>query len=425
MVTAAKAVEGQGTPAGSTAGEFAAGWRVLVAAALGVTCGITAVPIYTIGAFVGPLEQAHGWSRSSIQSAIVFAYLTLIVAGPLAGLLADRIGARRVAIYSVLGLSAAVFVCALLGNTLAGLYAGYALIGILGAGTSPVVWTRAVSGWFVRNRGLAFGITLMGTGIFATLGPKFVTAAVQSCGWQCGYGALGALPLILVLPIVLAWFRERAVASTGSPSATPTTAETQGLDLPAAMRKRQFWIIGITFLCFSTGISGFIANFIPMLTDSGVTREAAAGFAGVIGIAVMVGRVAAGLLLDRVPAAWLSAAVMALPTAGFLLSATGQAPPLVLAALVGLAGGAEFDLVAFMTARYFGLRHYGKLYGILFSPIIAGAAIGPLLFSLGYERYGGYGPVLAGCGIVFGLAAAAQLALGSDRNISHGIRQAD
>ena len=85
MLTAAKAVEGQGTPAGSTAGEFAAGWRVLVAAALGVTCGITAVPIYTIGAFVGPLEQAHGWSRSSIQSAVVFAYLTLIVRGPARG----------------------------------------------------------------------------------------------------------------------------------------------------------------------------------------------------------------------------------------------------------------------------------------------------------------------------------------------------
>ncbi len=425
MLSASKPVEARGSPSSSMPGEFAAGWRVLVAAALGVTCGITAVPIYTIGAFVGPLEQAHGWSRSSIQSAVVFAYLTLIVAGPLAGLLADRFGARRVAIYSVLGLSAAVFVCALLGDTLVGLYAGYALIGILGAGTSPVVWTRAVSGWFIRNRGLAFGITLMGTGIFATLGPKYVTAAVQSCGWQCGYGALGALPIILVLPIVLAWFRERPSAPTGSSSGTLTTAETPGLDLPAAMRKPQFWIIGITFLCFSTGISGFIANFIPMLTDSGLTREAAAGFAAVIGIAVMAGRLVTGLLLDRIPAAWLSAAVMALPTAGFLLSANGQAPSVVLAALVGLAGGAEFDLVAFMTARYFGLRHYGKLYGILFSPIIAGAAIGPLLFGLGYERYGSYGPVLAGCGIVFGLAAAAQLALGSDRDISHRIRQPD
>lgn len=424
MLTASPAARDRGTPASSMTGEFAAGWRVLVAAALGITCGITAVPIYTIGAFVGPLEQAHGWSRSSIQSATVFAYLTLIVAGPLAGLLADRIGARRVAIYSVLGLSAGVFVCALLGGTLAGLYAGYALIGILGAGTSPVVWTRAVSGWFIRNRGLAFGIALMGTGIFATLGPKYVTAAVQSCGWQCGYGALGALPLIIVLPVVLAWFRERTAPATAAASETATDAGTQGLDLPAALRKRQFWIIGVTFLCFSTGISGFIANFIPMLTDSGVTREAAAGFAGVIGIAVMVGRLAAGVLLDRVPAAWLSAAVMALPTAGFLLGASGSVPPVFLAALVGLAGGAEFDLVAFMTARYFGLRHYGKLYGILFSPIIIGAAIGPILFSLGYERYGTYDPILAGCGVVFGLAAAAQFALGRNRSITSGTPQA-
>ena len=67
--------------------EFKSGWRVLLVAAMGVTCGITAVPIYTIGAFVGPLEDAYGWSRGAIQSATVFAYLTLVFAGPAAGYL--------------------------------------------------------------------------------------------------------------------------------------------------------------------------------------------------------------------------------------------------------------------------------------------------------------------------------------------------
>jgi MFS family permease len=130
----------------------------------------------------------------------------------------------------------------------------------------------------------------------------------------------------------------------------------------------------------------------------------------------MVGRVVAGLLLDRSPAPLLSAAVMTLPTVGFLLGAAGQAPPLVYAILVGLAGGAEFDLVAFMTARYFGLRHFGKLYGILFSPIIVGAAIGPMLFGFGYGRFGSYAPVLGACGAVFALATAAQFALGQKRH---------
>ena len=88
----------------------------------------------------------------------------------------------------------------------------------------------------------------------------------------------------------------------------------------------------------------------------------------------------------------------------------------MLAALIGLAGGAEFDLVAYMTARYFGLRHYGKLYGLLFSPIIVGAAVGPMLFGFGFERFGSYAPVLAGCGVVFALSTVAQLALSKRRH---------
>ena len=59
----------------TAAQEFREGWRVLLVAAMGVTCGITAVPIYTIGAFVGPLEDAYGWSRGAILSATSVAYL--------------------------------------------------------------------------------------------------------------------------------------------------------------------------------------------------------------------------------------------------------------------------------------------------------------------------------------------------------------
>jgi MFS family permease len=390
--------------------EFGRGWRPLVAAALGVTCGVTAVPIYTIGAFVRPLEQAFGWSRGAIQSAIVFAYLTLIVAGPVAGALADRKGARAVAIWSVLGIAVAVASAGILGSELWGLYLAYALIGILGAGTSPVVWTRAVSGWFERRRGLALGITLMGTGLFATLGPRYVTAAIEVWGWRGGYLALAAVPVAIVLPAVLLWFRERPGLDA---SRTARTAA-EGVDLPAALRTRQFWIIAVTFLCFSTGISGFIASFIPLLTDRGFTPQAAASAAGIIGIAVIIGRFAIGFLLDHVRAPLLAAVVMSLPAIGCIVGAraTGDTAPLVSAALVGLAGGAEFDLVAYMTARFFGLRHYGKLYGILFSPVIAGAAVGAALFGFGFDRFRSYDPVLLGFAAIFVVAALAQLGLG-------------
>ena len=397
--------------------EFRQGWRVLLVAAMGVTCGITAVPIYTIGAFVGPLEDAYGWSRGAIQSATVFAYLTLIFAGPLAGFLTDRFGPRRVALWSVFGISASVGSAAVLANSLWGLYIAYALIGILGAGTSPVTWTRAVSTWFVKMRGLAFGFTLMGTGLFATVGPLYVTLAIGQFGWRGGYLALAVVPLIFVLPLVYLWFYEKHDPRDGktAPKGKSEVGTDEDMDLAQALKTTQFWIIAVSFLFFSTSISGFIASFIPMLTDGGLTREAAASMAGAIGISVLTGRIVTGFLLDHVRASVLSTVVMALPAIGcFLWGAgyTGANGALIAAIFVGLAGGAEFDLVAYMTSRYFGLRHYGKLYGILFSSVIAGAAIGPLMFGFGFDLLGSYGPVLLAASALFVVGGISQLFLG-------------
>ena len=90
----------------------------------------------------------------------------------------------------------------------------------------------------------------------------------------------------------------------------------------------------------------------------------------------------------------------------------GTTGALLAAIFIGLAGGAEFDLVAYMTSRYFGLRHYGKLYGILFSSVIAGAALGPLMFGFGFDMTGSYQAVLLTVTGLFLVGSASQLLLG-------------
>lgn len=152
-----------------------------------------------------------------------------------------------------------------------------------------------------------------------------------------------------------------------------------------------------------------------MLTDGGLSRAEAASMAGAIGVSVLLGRFLIGILLDHVRASTLSMVVMMLPALGCLLwglGALGPSAPLLAAICVGFAGGAEFDLVAYMTARYFGLRHYGKLYGILFSPVIAGAAIGPLMFGFGFDFAGSYATILVIAAVLFVIGGVSQLFLG-------------
>lgn len=397
--------------------EFKSGWRIIFVSVIGVACGITAIPIYTIGAFVGPFEEAYGWSRGATQSATVFAFLSLIFAGPVAGALTDKFGPRVVAIFSVIGISLGVASVAALANSIIGLYIAYALIGLLGAGTSPVVWTRAVSSWFERKRGLAFGLTLMGTGIFAAFGPAYVTGAIEDYGWRGGYLALALLPVVIVLPLVLIWFREKAKPAKENKLFHESVAETEqsGLSLSAAARTLRFWLIGVSFFLFSICISGFIASYIPMLTDVGFTRVEAASMAGAIGLSVIIGRMVMGVLLDYIRASYLTVAIMLLPTIGCLLwgfNSESAELALLAAISIGLAGGAEFDLIAYMASRYFGLKNYGSVYGVLFSFVIAGAAVGPLLFGFGFDALGAYGPILLYSSVIVMVGIAAQFFLG-------------
>ena len=82
------------------------------------------------------------------------------------------------------------------------------------------------------------------------------------------------------------------------------------------------------------------------------------------------------------------------------------------AVILGLAAGIETGLLAFLTTRYFGLRSFGTLYGILFGGFGLGAAVSPALYGWVYDRFGDYGPALWTAAIVFGVAALLLLLLG-------------
>jgi MFS family permease len=72
---------------------------------------------------------------------------------------------------------------------------------------------------------------------------------------------------------------------------------------------------------------------------------------------------------------------------GYLMLAFGDSPFALAGALaIGLSFGAEVDLVGYLTARYFGLRSYGRLYGVLYAVVIAGTALSPLGYGLIVDR---------------------------------------
>ena len=373
--------------------EFHKGWRPLTAATIGAGCGITSIPFYTHGVFVVPIAAEMGWTRGATQFAFTLLMLSAIVSAPLMGMLLDRFGARRVGLVSI----------PLLGLTFAGLslatpaiwtyYAGWLVMAVLAAGTLPVTWTRAVTTWFDEKRGLALGLTMSGTGIAAAISPLVAAALITNYGWQDAYRFLGLIIVLIGFPVVVLWFRE--ASQVDLPSSTPRVLT--GITLKRATRLRSFWILAVSLLFVSTGIAGVISNLVPLLIDRGFDAPVAARYAGLIGIAVILGRLVTGYLIDRVWAPLIAAIFLSAPALACLLLASGTPVELwigVAAFLIGFAAGAELDIIAYLTSRYFGLRYYGAIYGAQFAFFALGAGLGPPMFGYVFDFAASYTPIL-------------------------------
>jgi len=395
-----------------TAVEFRRGWPVLVAAALGTAFGASPIPFNSAGPFTKPLAEEFGWGRGDIQLALFWFTAAVVLTVPFIGGLADRIGVRKVAI-GALALFGITF--AALAFTPASLFAFYllwVLMGALGGGSTPVTWTRAVNSWFVHNRGLALALTLMGTGVTAAFLPSLATWLIEHYGWRKAFIGISLLPLAVALPVVIWLFREPEAKDAHEFIAPPSRV---GVTVGQALRDYRFWVIAVSILFVAIGVGGSITNFQPLLMDRGFQAQEAAKIAGVIGVSVIVGRLLAGLLIDRYWAPLVTLPMLALPALACFLLAQPEVPAfaaILSAMLIGLAAGAETDLVAYLTARYFGLANYGRLYGLQYSVFGFASGISPFLFGKVFDVTGSYQPILYVAAVLFVLGAVALLTLG-------------
>jgi MFS family permease len=396
--------------------EVTRGWRLVLAAAIGVACSSIVLPFYTIGAFVKPLAAEFGWTRADITAAIIFSTGIGVITAPLIGWLCDRHSARALVIPSLIGLALGFMVATVMNGELWMFYAAYACLALLGAGTIPVTWTRVIAASFDRQRGLALGLTLTGSGLCGVFAPYFAVWLIEQFGWRLAYAGIGLLPVLLALPIVLLWFRQKSyfdvAATTVEPTAAP--AAVWGVTLAEAARGYRFWVLCVSILAIYLAVSGISPNLIAALTDQGMTATAAASAAGTFGIAVTVGRIVIGYLLDRIWAPAVACVVLALPSIGcaLLLDTHGSALTVLAIALLGFAAGAELDLMAFFAARYFGVRHYAKIYAILYAMLCVAGGVAPMLFSRIYDTTQSYDLGFKIAAALFLFGAVILLALG-------------
>lgn len=404
--------------------EFRFGWPVVLASAVGIGLGLSPLPFYTIGVFAGPLTAEFGWGTGQVMSALVIYMFGAVLASPVIGLITDRIGPRKVVLASVALFSLAMMSFALLTDSVLHYMVTWVVLAVCGAGTLPMTWTRAVNSWFFDKRGLALGLSLIGTGIFGLLAKHYAFFLIELVGWRMAYVGVGALPLLIAWPLAFFFFRDATdpkvaerVARMEKATARTRVPET-GLSLREAFRDWRFWLMVYGIVPISFAVGGPIPNLETLLGSKGFAADQAVTLAGLIGVAVVIGRLVGGYLLDRIWAPAVAATLLSLPAVSTWMLSQPElafATAAVAILILGIAAGVEFDVLAYLASRYFGLRHYATIYGILYAFFALGAGFGPAVYGALFESTGSYAAILRISSVLFLAGALPLLLLGPYR----------
>ncbi len=367
--------------------------KLLVASFAGLATGYSVFAGVVFGLFIEPLSGAFGWSRTAISGALTLCSASIVVLAPLAGALLDRHGVRTILIPSI-GLFG-VAVAALSAQT-GQLWVFYGLafaIALTGMATLPPTYSRMLVNAFSRRRGLALSIALSGVGVAAVVLPLVLERAIANYGWRTAYLCFALVVLLVGWPVVMAWLREVPPSTTASGVARPETSGSAFWSTRRALL-RQTPLPRLAVACFLLGLSlfGVVVHFVPWFSiELGSTQKAAAA-ASLLGLSTFASRLLCGWLLDRVFAPYLAAGVFAVAALSlFYIGATDlTAGVLVAVALIGLANGADFDIISYLVSRYVPLSHYTWAYGVVYSAFLAGATVGPLLLGFAYDQKGSY-----------------------------------
>lgn len=370
--------------------ELARSWPILLGAFLGVSAGVSALPYYTQGIFVPPLTGEFGWSREQMSLVTLAGGMVLAVASPLVGMVVDKIGVRIPLLCSYAAMALAFFALSMVSGPFVNFFSLQVFIFAAGAATGPVAFTRVINQRFSAMRGLALGVTLAGAGAMAVLAPPLAAQIISAVGWRGAYRAIALLMIVSgTVALVLLWPAggRRELSKPAVPGDKGPADETLDVVL--------FWRLLVTFAMLALGVGGFAFHLVPLLTDAGVPLTRAAGVQSLIGLSVLGGRLGSGYLVDRFFAPRISALIMVLAAAGVAgLASLGPLAAPACALLIGFALGTEGDIIGYLTARYFGLERYGRLYGLLYGVFALGLGLSPVVMSRMLATSGSYSSAL-------------------------------
>lgn len=375
------------------------GWYLLASLTLAYTV-TNGLVLNSLPIFYPELVREFGWNQSEVTRPAQLLFLLVAVLSPFVGILLDRLSTRRVVLAGAVLMTLGIFAFAHI-RTLAAMSAIYLLFSVslvlCGIISSMYLLTR----WFVRYRGIAVGIFLLGSSLGGAIFNPLAEVFIRNMGWRSAATALAAIALVvLVVPLFLfvrntpqeMGLQPDGATSLEPPPGTPaqkSVSSWSGPTLPQIVRTPTFYLILVATAAMWFTILAVVQHQALYLKDLG-GHLPAGSILGVFFACSLVGKVFFGWLSDRFEKKYIMQLATVNMVIGSLLLYLSNRNPQMLtwayAVVFGIGFSGTFTIIQVLIADYYSGPHYGKILG-LYTMIDTLAGVSGISF-LGFVRSG-------------------------------------
>ena len=378
------------------------GW-VMVALGAFMTC-IAVGAMFSLAVFLRPITEATGWSTTAVSAAMTLNFLAMGAAGFGWGALSDRIGPRPVVLAGAILLGLGLFLASHAQTPLQFQLAFGLLVGVaVGSFFSPMI--AAVMGWISEHRGLAVSLVSVGVGVAPMTMSPFAALLITQMDWRAAQLVIAVLVWATLIPAALF---VRRPPQHGPATGGAQAVQESSMKLRDAFVSFPFIVLALTFFACCAAHAGPIFHTVSYAMTCGLAPLAAVTIYSVEGLAGLGGRLALGVLADRLGVKRVLIAgllIQAFAAFAFIYaSRLGQF--YAVAATFGFAYGGVMPLYAVLAREYFGQRILGAVFGAAAMVSSLGMALGPALGGWIFDTFGRYTWMYVGSAAI-GLGAVA------------------
>ena len=398
----------------------------------GITSGLgIGFSSYGMSVMFKPIASDLGLSRAATSLAAGVARLQGGIEAPITGWLSDKFGPRWVIVSGLFIISTGLLLMNFINSPWAYYVTWGVLIGIGGNLANTIAIDKALTNWFIKKRGLAFGVRFVIIGICGVIVLPVVTWLVTTEGWRTTCLVWAG---VMFVGIPLAWYfvKQRrpeyygllpdgATIESGEEADIDTMID-RGVEYAAsfqeteftirqAMRTQAFWLVTISWIFFLIVFGGFNIHCIPFLTDIGIDPTVAGSMMAMMVFFTIPARFLGGFLSDRIRKERLHlliAGSFLLQAAGIVAFLAHQSITMVYVMLIlyGLGSGAPTPLRLTMGGRYFGRKAFASIQGTSMMFGAPASFIAPIYAGWIWDNTGSYTTAFITFAVLATLAAS-------------------